>query len=270
MKTTRIIPALCGLLATALCANAQSFAPVSIIGNTLLNSTITGSTGGENSDGTFSDLLSVNGMDYTVTMANALTAPAPYTYASSGPDVGVLTEGSLAVTLTFTSANGGTFLANYGSAGTQSGTFNLTSLGVPTALNSLVQGTSLINASDLMNLNAGTTSTVGFVVGGSTPLTVLVRAAGPGLAQFGVKGTLATPTITMTNGAGAVVATNTGWNNSAALQTAFTEAGAFNFASGSADSAIVETLAPGNYTAQVSSTSATDTGEVLVEIYVIP
>jgi hypothetical protein len=269
MKSLRLIPALAGLLAAAVSAQAQTFAPASLIGNTILNATITGSTGGANGDGTISDLLSVNGMDYSISSANALYAPAPYTYAGTSGTTGVLTEGSLAVTLTFSSASGGTFSANYGAGVTQAGTFTLTSLGVPTALNSLVQGTSLYNVSDLMKIDAGQSSTLGFVIGGSTPLTVLIRASGPGLAQFGVTGTLATPSITVANSTGATLATNSGYANSASLNTAFSEAGAFAFPAGSADSAVVVTLAPGAYTAQVKSTSATDTGLALVEVYII-
>jgi len=268
MKITRIIPAVAGLLLAASAAHAQGYAPTSLIGNTLFNGTLTGSTGGANGDGSFSDLFSVNGMDYTVSTSNTLSNPAPYTYASTGANTGTITEGAESVALTFTSVSGGTFVATNGAA-TQSGTFTFESLGVPTALNSLVMGNSLINFSNLENLSAGQTSTAGFVVGGSVPQTVLVRASGPGLVQFGVTNTLATPEITLLDGKGNVVATNAGWAGSAALQTAFGEAGAFSFPSGSADSAIVMSLAPGSYTAQVKSTSGTDSGNVLIEVYIV-
>jgi hypothetical protein len=269
MKTFRFVPALLGLLLAAHSAQAQTYAPASLIGNTILNSTLVSSTGGANADGTFSDLFSVNGMDYSVSSTGMLASPATYTYASSGPNTGVITEGALAVTLNFTSVSGGAFVANYGGGVTQTGSFTLTSLGVPTALNSLVQGNSLEDVSDLMHLDAGTATTVGFVIGGTAPVTVLVRAAGPGLNQFGVTGTLATPKVSLLNSQGVVLSSNAGWANSAALQTAFGESGAFNFASGSADSALVMTLAPGAYTAQVRSVSATDSGNVLVEVYIV-
>ena len=48
--------ALFAVAATA-AVHAQGFAPKSIIGNTLLNSTLTGSTGGANSDGSFTDQI---------------------------------------------------------------------------------------------------------------------------------------------------------------------------------------------------------------------
>ncbi len=251
-------------------AQAQGYAPTSVIGNTILNSTLTGSTGGANADGSFSDLLSVNGTDYTVTSAGALSLPAPYTYANTGANTGVITEGAVTATLTFTSVNGGTFSAAYASGASQTGSFTLASLGVPTALNSLVQGNSLINVSDLMHLDAATSSTVGFVISGSTPVTVLVRAVGPGLSQFGVPGTLATPTLALFGPGGSAVASNTGWNGTAAVSAASSSSGAFALTAGSADSALVATLAPGAYTAQVKSTSSSDSGNVLVEVYVVP
>ena len=48
-----------------------------------------------------------------------------------------------------------------------------------------------------------------------------------------------------------------------------TQAGAFAFASGSQDSALIATLAPGPYTAQVTSADGS-TGVALVEIYELP
>jgi hypothetical protein len=267
MNTFRILPALAGLL-LAVSAQAQTFAPTSVIGNTLLNSTLTSSTGGANADGSFTDLLSVNGTDYSVNSSGSLYAPAPYTYANTGANTGTITEGSESIALTFTSVSGGTFVATNGAA-TQSGTFTLASLGVPTALNALVMGNSLLNFSNLTYLSAGTTSTAGFVIGGTIPVNVLVRATGPGLGHFGVTGTLATPKITLLDAKGNVVATNAGYGNSPTLNAAFAAAGAFSFPAGSADSAVLMSLAPGSYTAQVSSTSSTDAGAVLVEVYIV-
>jgi hypothetical protein len=269
MKLFRTLPVIAGLLASALCANAQTFAPSTLIGNTLLTATLVSSTGGANADGTFTDLFSVNGMDYSVSTAGALSLPAPFTYASTGANTGVITESTGTVTLSFTSVSGGTFVASYSNGTTQSGTFTLQSLGVPTALNSLVMGNSLYNFSNLMHIDAGTSSTAGFVIGGTTPITILVRATGPALTQFGVTGALATPTLTLTSSKGAVIATDTGWNNSSSLSTAFSEAGAFSYAAGSADSAVVMTLAPGSYTVQVGSSVAANSGYVLLEVYVV-
>ena len=54
--------------------------------------------------------------------------------------------------------------------------------------------------------------------------------------------------------------------SAAALILAASQAGAFPFNSGSADSAIIVTLAPGTYSAQVTGTA----GTALVEVYELP
>lgn len=109
----------------------------------------------------------------------------------------------------------------------------------------------------------------GFVIGGSTAKSVLVRAAGPGLADFGVSNPLAAPELSVVNSAGATVGHNAGWGTSAdpaLLASTFTRTGAFQFKSGSADSAVLLTLPPGNYTAIVNGVNGT-TGTALVEAY---
>lgn len=46
--------------------------------------------------------------------------------------------------------------------------------------------------------------------------------------------------------------------------------GAFPLAEGSRDAALVAVLAPGNYVAEVSGITATDSGDALIEIYMLP
>ncbi|MCX6953983.1 MAG: hypothetical protein NTV51_17685 [Verrucomicrobia bacterium] len=111
----------------------------------------------------------------------------------------------------------------------------------------------------------------GFVIGGATARTVLVRAVGPGLVQFGVAGTLADPTLTVFRGS-AAIASNDNWQeqaNAAAVSTAAVQTGAFALAPGSKDSALVLSLEPGAYTFQVAGAGRT-TGVALVEVYVLP
>ena len=55
----------------------------------------------------------------------------------------------------------------------------------------------LVNVSALKQIGAGETLTAGFVVGGSGSKTVLIRAIGPGLAQFGLPGTMPDPKLTL-------------------------------------------------------------------------
>ncbi|MEO6244505.1 MAG: DUF1800 family protein [Opitutaceae bacterium] len=98
---------------------------------------------------------------------------------------------------------------------------------------------------------------------------VLVRAAGPTLGSFGVTGVLANPAIALLDSANNQIASNDDWGtgNVAALTSAFTQAGAFGFTSGSRDSALLVDLEPGkSYTLQVSGVGST-TGIALVEVY---
>jgi hypothetical protein len=109
----------------------------------------------------------------------------------------------------------------------------------------------------------------GFIVRGGLPKTVLVRAAGPALAAFGVSGTLAAPVLAVLDSKAAVIATNTGWStaaNAAAIGATAARVSAFPFAAGSADSALIATLSPGEYTVQVSGVGNA-TGLCLVEVY---
>ncbi len=112
----------------------------------------------------------------------------------------------------------------------------------------------------------------GFYISGSGSEQLLVRADGPSLTQFGVSGVLAQPTLGLYNAAGALVASNTGWGSAAdpaQIASDAASAGAFAFASGSADSALVVTLPAGAYTMQVSGVAST-TGVALAEIYEVP
>jgi hypothetical protein len=132
----------------------------------------------------------------------------------------------------------------------------------------------------LVNLSArvevGTLSNVliaGFVIGGSSARTVLVRASGPAIsgAPFNVPGALPDPVLTLANpNTGAVVATNAGWTGGPEISGAAASVGAFQWSDPSSkDSAILVTLPPGSYTAQVSGSSG-DTGVALVEVYEVP
>lgn len=114
----------------------------------------------------------------------------------------------------------------------------------------------------------------GFVVQGPLPKTVLVRAAGPALAGFGVPGTLADPELRLYGG-GRVMAENDNWSTplgdgraAAAGEIATTAArlGAFPFAAGSADAAVLVTLPSGAYTAVLEGARGA-TGTALIEAY---
>ena len=110
--------------------------------------------------------------------------------------------------------------------------------------------------------------TVGFVLQGVTPRTVLIRAIGPGLAAFGVPGTLADPRLTLLSGQSAEIA-NDNWQGIEAVRAAAERVGAFPLENASADAALVTTLPPGPYTARVTAPT-NQGGIVLVEVYLLP
>ena len=128
----------------------------------------------------------------------------------------------------------------------------------------------LINVSALKQIPGGTMLTAGFVILGDSPLKVLVRAVGPGLAQFGVGGFMADPKLALFSGQTAI-GSNDDWgvNGTNQLSTAFTAVGAFGLPAGSKDAALLATLQPGNYSAQVV-VSTGDGGVALVEVYEVP
>ena len=107
----------------------------------------------------------------------------------------------------------------------------------------------------------------GFTIDGDAPKTVLIRAMGPALGQFGLTGFLANPRLDVFDGTSQRLQWNDDWGGLAALSDAFTAAGAFAPASvASKDAALLVTLPPGSYTAQVSGVAGS-TGVALVEIY---
>ncbi|MBI5689643.1 MAG: PD40 domain-containing protein [Verrucomicrobia bacterium] len=105
----------------------------------------------------------------------------------------------------------------------------------------------------------------GFVVAGDTPKQVLIRAIGPSLTAFGVTGALTDPQLQLFSG-NTQTAFNDNWGGAAAISTASNQVGAFALNPTSRDAAILATLPPGSYTAQVSGVGGA-TGVALVELY---
>ena len=128
----------------------------------------------------------------------------------------------------------------------------------------------LRNISVRAEVGAGERALIGgFAIRGLAPKRLLIRGAGPALANFAVESPLAHPVLTIFNGAGAALFTNAGWSMSSdadTLRSAAPQAGAFAFPEGSADAALVVMLAPGIYTA-VITVRAGETGEALIECY---
>ena len=110
---------------------------------------------------------------------------------------------------------------------------------------------------------------VGFVIGGDTPIRVLVRAIGPALSAMGVTSALADPQIDLYRGP-EKWDHNDDWGGAAELDAAFVATGAFRLAnSWSGDAALVALLPPGAYTVIVSGANGTS-GVALAEVYAMP
>jgi hypothetical protein len=111
----------------------------------------------------------------------------------------------------------------------------------------------------------------GIVVSGAQPQRVLIRAAGPALAQFGVTGVLGAPQLILQSG-NTILSQNAGWSTSSeagAIARAAGQLGLFAFPAGSQDAALIATLAPGAYTVQVASADLA-AGIALIEVYTLP
>ena len=121
----------------------------------------------------------------------------------------------------------------------------------------------LANISTRMQVLTGNDVLIGgFIIGGTQPKTVVVRARGPSLIPFGITNALLNPTMQLFSGQ-TVLATNDDWGT-AANAAAISSSG---FAPSSAqESAILTTLGPGAYTAVVSGVGGT-TGVGIIEVF---
>lgn len=121
---------------------------------------------------------------------------------------------------------------------------------------------SLVNVSTrLRALTADDVPIGGFIIEGTAPKKVVVRAIGPSLKNFGVSGALADPMIELHAGDGSVVASNDNWN---AQRQEVISSG--KWPTDEHEAAVVATLNPGSYTAIVRGLNNT-TGIALVEVY---
>jgi hypothetical protein len=99
----------------------------------------------------------------------------------------------------------------------------------------------------------------GFIAGGAGPTKVIVRAIGPSLP---LPSALENPTLELYDGNGSAIAANDDWRSHQESDIIATLVAPTN----DAESAIVQTLNPGNYTAIVRGSNET-TGVAVVEVY---
>ena len=124
-------------------------------------------------------------------------------------------------------------------------------------------------ASRIVNVStrgeAGTGDNViigGVIIGGADSTKVIARALGPSLASLGVAGALPDPLMELHDSNGALLFVNDNWRSDQEQEIIATNIPPPD----DKESAIVATLAPGNYTALVHGAGST-TGIALVEVY---
>jgi hypothetical protein len=121
----------------------------------------------------------------------------------------------------------------------------------------------LSNLSTRTNVGTGNNVMIGGVII-TGQKTVLVRALGPTLTQFGVANALHDPALELRNAQGTLVGSNDNWQSSP--QKAQIQASGFA-PPDPAEPAVLANLAMGNYTAVVHGVGSAPTGIALVEIY---
>lgn len=208
----------------------------------------------------------------TVTFTSTVKGTEPYTYQWLALDGQALPANTTAPTLV---------IANFDTANLGEYQLRVTSPS-GTVLSNVVRtryGTSIMQLPYLANISGrayvGTgdeTAIAGFSAKtyfGAGGVSALLRGAGPALSGYGIQAFLPNPTINLYNAASQRIGNNDNWGGSAELQTAFATSGAFPFAIGSNDAAMLST-----FRNVASSVQLVDQGNAsgvgLVEIYRLP
>jgi hypothetical protein len=122
---------------------------------------------------------------------------------------------------------------------------------------------SMGNISTRVDVGSGQNASIGgFIISGAVAKNVIVRAIGPSLADVGVQGALADPTLELRDSSGNLLQANDNWKETQEQAIRDTMLAPSN----DLESAIVTSLQPGAYTAIVNGRNNT-TGIGLVEIY---
>lgn len=194
---------------------------------------------------------------------DGVPTPTQYQWQKDGRDIAGATDAKLKLRTVQGSAAGNYTVRVTNSAG------SVTSTPVALAVESEAR---LVNLATRAAVGRGGDILIaGFVIGGTQPRQVLLRGIGEQLTDFGIGGVLRDPVITLYGAKGEFMGSNDDWFSSsadqvAAIREAARQAGAFAQRDNANDGAILTTLPPGSYTAQVKGLADT-TGVALVEIY---
>jgi hypothetical protein len=121
----------------------------------------------------------------------------------------------------------------------------------------------LLNISTRAQVLTGDDAAIGgFIIYGTDPKQVIIRAIGPSLTGAGVSRALQDPTLELHDSTGAIIATNDNWEESQRPEITATGLAPHD----PRESAILKTLQPGAYTAVMRGANDT-TGVALVEVY---
>jgi hypothetical protein len=122
-----------------------------------------------------------------------------------------------------------------------------------------------VNFSTRMRVGTGNNVGIGgFIITGTAPKRVLIRAVGPSLSQAGVPGALADPVLELRRPEASFTITNDNWRDNPTQEAAIIATGIPP--ANDLESAIVVTLNPGTYTAVVTGKNGTS-GVALIEAY---
>lgn len=209
-----------------------------------------------------------NGVTFSLVATNATS----YTWVREDRDGGLPMAVTSVPTWTMNTAypvNAGTYHVSVtGPGGTvKSDKFILT---VVEDFMPLPEQSKLINISTRSFVGAGENVLIaGFIIRGTVPKQVLIRASGPALLKYSVTGVLPDPMLELHDPT-TVLRTNDNWGDDpvskSAILAATGSSGAFPLDDGSKDAAMLLSLPPGGYTAVVKDKNGA-AGVGLVEVY---
>lgn len=146
---------------------------------------------------------------------------------------------------------------------TATATPTATATATPTLTPTPPPASQLVNLSTRMRIQTGDNLGIGgFIIAGTAPMRVLIRALGPSLISSGVSGALGDPALELHGSSGFVTTTNHNWRDTQEAEIQATSIPPSN----DLESAILVTLDPGLYSAVVRGENNT-TGLSLIEVY---